>query len=58
MTGGKGSGVAFRKESRIIKAITGSRRSSLPLYMTAVTKSGRRSVTTLPLPLDHKTYAY
>jgi hypothetical protein len=26
--------------------------------MTTVTKSGCRTVTTLPLPLDHKTYAY
>jgi hypothetical protein len=26
--------------------------------MTAVTKSGCRTVTTLPLPLDNKTYAY
>jgi hypothetical protein len=26
--------------------------------MTAITKGGRRTVTTLPLPPDHKTYAY
>jgi hypothetical protein len=35
-----------------------SQRSSLPLDMTAITKGGRRTVTTLPLPPDHKTYAY
>jgi hypothetical protein len=35
-----------------------SQRSSLPRYMTAITKGGRRTVTTLPLPPDHKTYAY
>jgi Integrase core domain len=35
-----------------------SRRSSLRLYMTAVTNGGCRTVTTLPLPPDYKTYAY